>query len=198
MITLPKKDRGVFPEQAGLIPLLEKCVSEDGLLLDPYYSGQQCRIGLYYGGDQIKADCVIITFRDGPKPECNKHYFIHHPIRSNMSKWNYSQWSGKKIKWSTIVANDLVFEQYKFHIVERDVSNDLLDFRLALHSLERQIPVLSEDGFCQVYYRDFNCETTRPSDVRVAFEKLRQPQRRLTQDHFVHNLINIVGRTHAN
>ena len=196
MIKLPDKELYVFPEQAGLVPLLQKHVSDDGVLLDPYFCGEECDVGLYYGNENVEHDGVIVAFRHNVTPQCKKWYFTHHPLRDYLEKWNYSKWNKKTVRWSTIVDKELDFESYRHCIIERDVVNDLSDFRLAIHSLETHIPVLSEEDFCEDYYGNFHCETTNQIAVYRAFENLRQPRFNLSHDEFMYKLIHIVGRIH--
>ena len=200
MIRFSESNINVFPEQSSLVTLLQKYLSNNGVLTDPYFRGNPCELGLYYGTDKIVYDTHLILFNEVKDniPQCKKWYFVHHPIRTNLIKWNLNKWNGKTIKWSTVLSKKLTFEKYQEYIIEKDTDNSISDLRLALHSLERHIPVLSDEDFCKPYYHKAHCTDIKKISIDLAYNNLRTPMCHLSQDRFISSLVNIVGRIHEN
>ena len=172
------KEKYFFPEQYGLFTLLRRH-NGDGPTLDSYYEGRtDCDLALSY--DPEFSGKNIISF----------HSDIYHPIRPYMDKWDINTYSERQVKWSKILNNNLAFYDYSDKVIVRDFSDPICDLRLAIHSLEHQIPVIS-DGFCPRYYDGL---ATTPQTVASSSLLLKQPRPHLSEDAFIHNLIYIIGR----
>ena len=184
-----------FPEQSGLIPLLEKYHDPtSGITLSSYLEPEdKCDIGLYYGNgsEPLEYNCTILSFNHVATPLCDKIYYIDHPIRPYLDKWNYTRWNGKYIQASKIFKHSLEFKDYNTKVIVNDLLiNGFLkdEMRLKILSKEREIPVLSYTNILNNAWQN---------NVQKKYSELRDPKKYLSHDSFMNQLINIVGRLNA-
>lgn len=182
MISLIEKHK--FEQQSGLVVLLRK-YNQKGPILDSFFEGGESEIALHYGDEDVHTTSIILSFLHS-KNTLGKTYDINHPVREYLQKWSPKEFP-KKIKWSKILEHNIPFLQYDGYVIVRDFESPVTDLRLALHSLERHIPVISGD-FCPKYY-DGLCG----DDYYLSYHKLRNHQIE-TEDQFIRNLSTIVGR----